>query len=98
VDCGLFLAIEERGTLKLRCESCQGVVDSCNPEVGAGRFAVRDLSTPPPPLSDLLCARCGAVLPLVDSTEALLRKLTLWARFGLTSGGRPLLESRRKAS
>jgi hypothetical protein len=34
----------------------------------------------------------------VDPTDALLRKLSLFARFGLTAGGRPLLESHRKAS
>lgn len=36
-------------------------------------------------LEAVLCAGCGTVLPLDDSTEQLLRKLSQLAGFGLTS-------------
>lgn len=45
-------------------------------------------------LRDLLCERCGAVLPPTDPTETMLEKLSQLARFGLTAEGRPLLERR----
>lgn len=43
----------------------------------------------------LLCARCGAVLPAVDPTDAMLQKLSQLARFGLTAGGKPILQPSR---
>ena len=46
-------------------------------------------------LSDLICTRCGAVLPTELVTERLLGKLTQMGRFGLSAAGRPLLEPDR---
>src|SRR2546422_3381070 len=49
----------------------------------------------PSRLSDLICTRCGAVLPTELVTERLLSKLTQMGRFGLSAAGRPLLEPDR---
>ncbi|OLB04160.1 MAG: hypothetical protein AUH06_12715 [Gemmatimonadetes bacterium 13_2_20CM_69_27] len=46
-------------------------------------------------LSDLICARCGGVLPMDLVTERLLGKLSQLGRFGLAAAGRPLLEPDR---
>ncbi len=46
-------------------------------------------------LSDLICRRCGAVLPTELVTERLLGKLTQMGRFGLSAAERPLLEPDR---
>ena len=46
-------------------------------------------------LSDLICTRCGAVLPTELVTERLLSKLTQMGRFGLSAAERPLLEPDR---
>ena len=43
-------------------------------------------------LGDLLCARCGAVLPAELVTERLLGKLSQLGRFGLAGSPKPLLE------
>ena len=43
-------------------------------------------------LGDLICLRCGAVLPTELVTERLLGGLSRLARFGLGAGGRPLLQ------
>jgi hypothetical protein len=45
-------------------------------------------------LSVLLCERCGAVLPPLDETEALLAKLAQLSRFGLAAGAGPILAGR----
>src|SRR2546428_1445352 len=42
-------------------------------------------------LGDLLCARCGAVLPAELVTERLLGKLSQLGRFGLAGSPKPLL-------
>lgn len=47
-------------------------------------------------VNDLMCRRCGAVLPAELLTERLLAKLTQLGRFGLDSEGRPLLEPARE--
>src|SRR5437660_4299613 len=46
-------------------------------------------------LRDLICTRCGAVLPAELVTERLLGKLSQLGRFGLNAAGRPLLEPGR---
>ena len=46
-------------------------------------------------LRDLICTRCGAVLPTELVTERLLGKLTQMGRFGLSAAERPLLEPER---
>src|SRR2546425_13376773 len=43
-------------------------------------------------LGDLLCARCGAVLPAELVTERLLGKLSQLGRFGLAGSPKTLLE------
>ncbi|PYO12214.1 MAG: hypothetical protein DMD31_17240 [Gemmatimonadetes bacterium] len=43
-------------------------------------------------LGDLLCARCGAVLPMELVTEHLLEKLSELGRFGLAGSPKPLLD------
>ena len=43
-------------------------------------------------LGDLLCARCGALLPAELVTERLLGKLSELGRFGLAGSPKPLLE------
>ena len=43
-------------------------------------------------LRDLICTRCGAVLPTELVTERLLGKLSQLGRFGLAAAERPLLE------
>jgi len=47
-------------------------------------------------LTDLICTRCGAVLPTELVTERLLGKLTQLGQFGLSAAGRPLLEPDRQ--
>lgn len=42
-------------------------------------------------LRAVTCSSCGALLPMHDSIEAMLLKLTQLARFGLDAEGRPLL-------
>ncbi len=42
-------------------------------------------------MSDLICDRCGAVLPAELTTERLLGKLSQLARFGLAGVPKPLL-------
>jgi len=43
-------------------------------------------------LRDVICARCGSVLPAELVTERMLGKLSQLGRFGLAAAGRPLLE------
>ena len=43
-------------------------------------------------LGDLICPRCGSVLPPEMVTERLLSKLSLLGRFGLDAAARPLLK------
>jgi len=43
-------------------------------------------------LGDLLCDRCGAVLPTGLVTERLIAKLSQLGRFGLAGSPKPLLE------
>ena len=43
-------------------------------------------------LGDLICARCGSVLPAEMVTERLLTKLSQLGRFGLDAAARPLLK------
>ncbi len=45
------------------------------------------------PLSSQMCARCGAILPLQNSAEAMLSKLSQLSRFGLGADDRPILTS-----
>ncbi|HWP38054.1 MAG TPA: hypothetical protein VNL18_10925 [Gemmatimonadales bacterium] len=47
-------------------------------------------------LGVLLCERCGAVLPAVDSADTLLHKLSQLAQFGIGAGSGPLLTRSRK--
>ena len=44
-------------------------------------------------LSALLCARCGQLLPSPDSTDLMLHRLEMLARFGLASEAAPVLVS-----
>ncbi|CAN5634236.1 hypothetical protein BH23GEM3_BH23GEM3_13810 [soil metagenome] len=44
-------------------------------------------------LGSLYCERCGSALPLTSATETLLDKLSQLARFGLSAGGRPILDA-----
>lgn len=46
-------------------------------------------------LRSLVCAGCGSLLPLTDSTEGLLSKLIQLDRFGLGAFAAPLLRSDR---
>jgi hypothetical protein len=43
-------------------------------------------------LGDLICARCGSVLPAEMVTERLLSKLSQLGQFGLDAAARPLLK------
>jgi hypothetical protein len=43
-------------------------------------------------LGDLICARCGSVLPADMVTERLLGKLSQLGQFGLDAAARPLLK------
>jgi hypothetical protein len=52
--------------------------------------------SPEYPVSALLCARCGAVLPMDDPADTLLIKLTQLSRFGIGADDRPLLASTRE--
>ncbi len=45
------------------------------------------------PLSSLLCARCGTVLPTMDPAEAMLTKLSQLSKFGIGADDRPILTS-----
>jgi len=47
-------------------------------------------------LSDLICARCGAVLPAELVTERLLDKLSQLGQVGLAAAAPPLLEPARE--
>ena len=47
-------------------------------------------------LRDLICTRCGAVLPTELVTERLLEKLSQMGRFGLSAAEQPLLEPDRQ--
>ena len=47
-------------------------------------------------LSDLICARCGTVLPAELVTERLLGKLSQLGRVGLDAAAPPLLEPARE--
>ncbi len=49
------------------------------------------------PLDDVICARCGAVLPAELTTERFLRKLSDLSQFGLGAAERPLLAPARTA-
>jgi hypothetical protein len=41
-------------------------------------------------LQEVLCSGCGDLLPAINGTEQMLRKLTDLARFGLAAGGGPI--------
>ena len=43
-------------------------------------------------LKDLLCDRCGELLPPKDSVERFLRSLARLSGFGLAAGGSPILK------
>ena len=49
-------------------------------------------------LAEVICTRCGTILPLPDSTTALLRTLSQLAQFGLSDAGTPILELDRSKS
>jgi hypothetical protein len=44
------------------------------------------------PLGDVICVRCGAVLPADLVTERYLSRLSQLGQFGLAAAGRPLLK------
>jgi hypothetical protein len=44
------------------------------------------------PLGDVICVRCGAVLPADLVTERYLGRLSQLAQFGLAAAARPLLK------
>lgn len=46
----------------------------------------------------MMCVACGSLLPPVDPTDLMLEKLAQLARFGLSAGGRPLLEAAQRQS
>ena len=48
-------------------------------------------------LRSLVCAGCGSLLPLSDTTEGLLSKLVQLDRFGLGAFAAPLLQHGRAA-
>ncbi len=85
----------ETRIMELQCARCEALLAKLELRLAGSWYRRRDV---PPPLTTLLCDRCGCVLPLVDSSEALLRKLTLWARFGLTAGWGPTLATSRRAN
>ena len=71
------------------CLRCKGLYDD-----QAMRFSPRERwVTLHNPLSSLLCARCGSVLPTLDSAEAMLCKLSQLSKFGLGADDRPILTS-----
>jgi hypothetical protein len=43
-------------------------------------------------LGNLLCERCGELLPPRDQTDRFLRSLARLAAFGLAAGGSPILK------
>ena len=43
-------------------------------------------------LRNLLCERCGELLPPRDSSDRFLRSLARLAAFGLAAGGSPILK------
>jgi hypothetical protein len=70
----------------MRCEACRnGTKRTCTsgiePVPGADR------------LSEILCEECGELLPPLDSTDLLLRKLSRLAAFGLAGGAGPISKS-----
>ena len=69
------------------CVKCDSILAGSS--LGADpRIRWTDLSGP---LSALLCARCGAVLPALDPAHAMLAKLSQLSRFGLGADDRPIL-------
>lgn len=69
------------------CERCRSPIGP--PRDSGASFLVR--GAVPDALAELLCDRCGAVLPMVDSYHVLLHKLSLLSRFGLVAEARPIL-------
>jgi hypothetical protein len=75
------------------CQACQIV------EGDRRRAGLRDFLGAighPDGLGVLLCQKCGAVLPAVDTADNLLHKLSQLAQFGIGAGSGPLLSPTRK--
>ena len=71
------------------CARCKGQVDGHLLELRPqARWAALHN-----PLSSLLCARCGTVLPSLDAADAMLSKLSQLSKFGLGADDRPILTS-----
>lgn len=71
------------------CARCEGLFDDHAMELRprARWMALHN------PLSSLLCARCGTVLPSLDTADAMLSKLSQLSKFGLGADDRPILNS-----
>jgi hypothetical protein len=71
----------------LLCNQCKLVLEK------AANGATKQFGSPGlrDPVSALLCARCGSVLPFSDPDAGMLLKLSQLSRFGLGADDRPLL-------
>lgn len=72
------------------CSRCEVVWSEVERKHGA---LVSQVEGPISRLGSLYCERCGSALPLTSATETLLDKLSQLARFGLSAGGRPILDA-----
>jgi hypothetical protein len=81
------LTAEEAGML---CKRCANLVQARRTLVRAwwARAAAHDSDG-----DDVRCAGCGTVLPLEDTSERLLHKLSQLAQFGLAGAAAPLLRT-----
>lgn len=80
--------VRNAGRVPVRCGRCERGLWSANLLPGSSSArAVWGANRP----GDLMCDRCGAVLPMGLVTERLLRKLLQLQRFGLVGAEKPLL-------
>lgn len=76
------------------CADCERVLSSLDRRTGK---RLRPAPRGDDAFGGMLCARCGALVLPQTSTESMLRKISQLASFGLSGGGEPLLERRRRA-
>lgn len=77
------------GCLPVLCMRCRSLFDDLTMKLSPRERWVNLRN----PLSSLLCARCGTILPAPDPAEAMLSKLTQLSKFGLGADDRPILTS-----
>lgn len=82
--------LQQTGSLTSKSRLARGNVlcDQCDHNRSG-----REMETEPElgGLSSQFCIRCGRLLPVPDSVEEMLGKLTQLARFGLDAESRPIL-------